>query len=75
MRSNALVQSCSTGRVILRIWQCSSAHLHQGFLFATIAYLFNRTSGNGTRLSAGSVLLKSNKPFQQIPPELRTLTL
>jgi hypothetical protein len=58
---NALVQSWPTGMVILRIWQCSSAHLHRGFPFAIIAYVFNRTSEDGTRLNAGSLLLKKTK--------------
>jgi len=56
------VQNCPTGIVLLRIWQCSSAYLHGGFPFATDAYLFNRTSGDETKLNAGSLLL-DNKNF------------
>ena len=54
--------------VILRIWQCSSAHLHRGFPFATVVYLFNRTSGNETRLNARSLRLENRNFLNKYHP-------
>jgi len=56
-------KNCPTGMATLRIWQCSSAHLHRGFPFATVAYLFNRTSEDETRLNAGSLRLENRNFF------------
>jgi len=47
----------------LRIWQGSSAHLHRGFPFATVAYLFSIISGDETRLNAGSLRLENRNFF------------
>jgi hypothetical protein len=68
-QSNTLVQNCPTGMATLRIWQGSSAHLHRGLPFATIAYLFNRTSGDEMRLNAESLLLENKNFYNKYPQQ------